>query len=315
MTPLPWLTVLSGVAGLSLLSVGGALTVAPELHRLLVGELALVSDAQFSAAVALAQSAPGPNALYTAILGWQLAGAGGAALVLAAFMAPSSALALAVARWGGRLDGPARPGAPDRAGPHHRGAGRLHRLAPGRARQRPGLARRDRRRGLARLADPPPPPLAPRRRSPPGIARSRLSSRGRFAPSPLGKAHRGPTPREEAAPRAGGAKPRTPTIGKLVGAPPPEKKPLRGPGARSPRSPTIGSALGAPPPEKKPLRGPGARAPGPRPSGSSSGPHPREEAAPRAGLRPVPCPAVAPRGRRPPPAGIGGAFGRLEWAA
>jgi len=104
-TPLPWLTVLSGVAGLSLLSVGGALTVAPELHRLLVGELALVSDAQFSAAVALAQSAPGPNALYTAILGWQLAGAGGAALVLAAFMAPSSALALAVARWGGRLEG------------------------------------------------------------------------------------------------------------------------------------------------------------------------------------------------------------------
>jgi chromate transporter len=57
--------------------------------------------------VALAQAAPGPNALYTALLGWQLAGLAGAALALAAFMIPSSALALAAARWGaGRQDRP-----------------------------------------------------------------------------------------------------------------------------------------------------------------------------------------------------------------
>jgi chromate transporter len=100
-----WVPLLGRVAGLSLLSVGGALTVAPELHRLLVGRLGLLSDAQFSASVALAQSAPGPNALYTALLGYQLSGVGGAALTLAAFMAPSSALALAAARWGGARQG------------------------------------------------------------------------------------------------------------------------------------------------------------------------------------------------------------------
>ena len=108
MTALPWLTILGGLAGLSLLSVGGALTVAPELHRLLVEQLGLLTDAQFSASVALAQAAPGPNALYTALLGWQLAGLAGAALALAAFMIPSSALALAAAHWGaGRHDQPA----------------------------------------------------------------------------------------------------------------------------------------------------------------------------------------------------------------
>jgi chromate transporter len=99
-TAAAWLTLIGQVMGVSLLSVGGALTVAPELRRLLVDELGLLGASQFATSVALAQAAPGPNALYAAVLGYQMAGLLGAVLILAAFMAPTTALALAVARVG-----------------------------------------------------------------------------------------------------------------------------------------------------------------------------------------------------------------------
>jgi chromate transporter len=95
-----WSSLLGQVMALSLLSVGGALTVAPELHRLLVEELGLLGSSQFTTSIALAQAAPGPNALFAAVLGYQLAGILGAVLVLAAFVAPTTALALIVARVG-----------------------------------------------------------------------------------------------------------------------------------------------------------------------------------------------------------------------
>lgn len=100
MTAVAWLSLIGQVMAVSLLSVGGALTVAPELRRLLVDELGLLGSSQFATSVALAQAAPGPNALYAAVLGYELAGLLGAVLVLAAFMAPTTALALAVARVG-----------------------------------------------------------------------------------------------------------------------------------------------------------------------------------------------------------------------
>lgn len=100
MTPVEWLSLLGHVMAVSVLSVGGALTVAPELSRLLVDRLRLLDGAQFATSVALAQAAPGPNALYAAVLGYQFAGLLGAVLVLVAFMAPTTALALAVARLG-----------------------------------------------------------------------------------------------------------------------------------------------------------------------------------------------------------------------
>lgn len=105
MTAGGWLSLVAQVMAVSLLSVGGALTVAPELRRLLVDQLGLLGPAQFSTSVALAQAAPGPNALYAAVLGYQIAGLPGAALILGAFMAPTTALALAVARAGA---GPSR---------------------------------------------------------------------------------------------------------------------------------------------------------------------------------------------------------------
>jgi chromate transporter len=95
-----WLSLLGHVMAASLLSVGGALTAAPELRRLLVDRLGLLGSTEFATSIALGQAAPGPNALYSAVLGYQIAGVAGAVAVLAAFMAPVTALALSVARFG-----------------------------------------------------------------------------------------------------------------------------------------------------------------------------------------------------------------------
>lgn len=103
---------------LSLMSVGGAITTVPEMHRFLVTEQAWLSEGQFSNAIALAQAAPGPNVLFVALLGWTVglnaagglaAGAGAWMLALACLLAamsgillPSAALTLFAARWGQR---------------------------------------------------------------------------------------------------------------------------------------------------------------------------------------------------------------------
>ena len=84
---------------LSLLSVGGAITAAPDMHRVLVDRLGLLSDAQFNASIAIAQAAPGPNVLFVAVMGYQAAGLAGAAATLTGIMLPSTTLALAAARW------------------------------------------------------------------------------------------------------------------------------------------------------------------------------------------------------------------------
>jgi chromate transporter len=100
MTPFAWAVLLCQVLLLSLLQVGGALAIAPDLHRLVVDELHLLTDAQFAASVAIAQASPGPNTLYVAVLGFQTAGLAGAAAMQAAVLVPSSMVAIAVGRWG-----------------------------------------------------------------------------------------------------------------------------------------------------------------------------------------------------------------------
>jgi chromate transporter len=84
---------------LSLLAVGGAIVLAPEMHRLMVGQLHLLNDSQFNASIAIAQAAPGPNVLFVAVLGYQAAGLAGAAVTLLGIMLPSTMLAIAAARW------------------------------------------------------------------------------------------------------------------------------------------------------------------------------------------------------------------------
>ncbi len=103
-----WLGLLLHFLSLSLLAVGGAITTAPDMHRYLVDQRGWLTDPQFSASIAIAQAAPGPNVLFVALLGWNVglnaAGLPGAALGLALAMAgilvPSTTLTYLAARWG-----------------------------------------------------------------------------------------------------------------------------------------------------------------------------------------------------------------------
>jgi len=90
---------------LSLLAIGGAITTAPDMQRFVVGERGWLSDAQFTTSVALAQAAPGPNVLFVAVVGWNIAGLAGVAVTLAGSLLPSTTLALAASRYGERHRG------------------------------------------------------------------------------------------------------------------------------------------------------------------------------------------------------------------
>ena len=47
------------------------------MHRYLVEANGWMTDAQFAALYAISQASPGPNNLFVALFGWQVAGAGG----------------------------------------------------------------------------------------------------------------------------------------------------------------------------------------------------------------------------------------------
>ncbi len=85
---------------LSLLAIGGAITTVPDMHRFVVAGRHWLDDAQFTASVALAQAAPGPNVLFVAVIGFNVGGLAGVAATLAGSLLPSSVLSLAATRWG-----------------------------------------------------------------------------------------------------------------------------------------------------------------------------------------------------------------------
>ena len=85
---------------LSLLAIGGAITTAPDMQRFVVGEHGWLDDAQFTASVAIAQAAPGPNVLFVAVIGWNVAGLAGVAATLFGTLLPSTTLTLAIAHAG-----------------------------------------------------------------------------------------------------------------------------------------------------------------------------------------------------------------------
>ena len=105
-----WFTLFFHFLTLSLLSVGGAITTAPDMHRFLVDQQHWLTDAQFNASIAIAQAAPGPNVLFVALLGWNvglnaggmLAGLLGVLLSLLGILIPSTVLTYAAAQWGHR---------------------------------------------------------------------------------------------------------------------------------------------------------------------------------------------------------------------
>lgn len=85
---------------LSLLAVGGAITTAPDMQRFVVGSRHWLDDAQFTASVALAQAAPGPNVLFVAVIGWNVGGLAGVLATTTGSLLPSTTLALWASRWG-----------------------------------------------------------------------------------------------------------------------------------------------------------------------------------------------------------------------
>jgi chromate transporter len=88
---------------LSLLAIGGANAVLPEMHRQLVEIHGWLDDATFTQLFALAQAAPGPNILAASIMGWRIAGAPGLAVATLGMLLPAAALAWGVAGVTNRL--------------------------------------------------------------------------------------------------------------------------------------------------------------------------------------------------------------------
>ena len=85
-------------ASLSLISVGGANTAIPEIHRVAVDVMHWMSNRQFADLYAIAQVSPGPNVIIVALIGFHVAGLAGAAVAVAAMIGPTCVLAFAVAR-------------------------------------------------------------------------------------------------------------------------------------------------------------------------------------------------------------------------
>ncbi len=115
LSPQDWFDLFMHFALLSLMGIGGAITTAPDMHRFLVDERQWLTDESFSSCIALAQSAPGPNVLFVALMGWQVginAGGGlsaglaawwlgllGVILTMLGIMLPSSILTYKATKW------------------------------------------------------------------------------------------------------------------------------------------------------------------------------------------------------------------------
>ncbi|MBS1186062.1 MAG: chromate transporter [Burkholderiaceae bacterium] len=102
-----WLGLFLHTAMLSLLSVGGGITIMPALHHYIVADHAWLTDAQFNASIVIAQAAPGPNVLMIAIFGWtiglqtgsMLNGLVGVAAIMAGMMLPTATVTYYASRW------------------------------------------------------------------------------------------------------------------------------------------------------------------------------------------------------------------------
>jgi len=96
-------------AVLSVVSVGGIPSVMPEMQRLVVDVQGWMSAAEYTQIFAIAQAAPGPNVLVTALIGWKVAGIAGGLVALGAFCAPAAMLAYSIGGlWDRMRDAPWR---------------------------------------------------------------------------------------------------------------------------------------------------------------------------------------------------------------
>ncbi len=79
---------------LGCLAVGGVSTVMPDMYRYMVDEQGMVTARQFADLYALAQAAPGPNALWVTLLGLQAAGWSGAIATTLGVLIPATGFSL-----------------------------------------------------------------------------------------------------------------------------------------------------------------------------------------------------------------------------
>ena len=114
--PADWLHLLGYFLMLSLMTVGGAIATAPDMHRYLVDGNHWLTDTQFTSSIAIAQAAPGPNVLFIALFGWNVGvnsgggsgpqawmlGALGVFICMAGILLPSSLLTWQASRWSRR---------------------------------------------------------------------------------------------------------------------------------------------------------------------------------------------------------------------
>jgi len=93
-----WPTLAVHFGGLSLLAVGGANAVVPEMHRQAVDVANWMTDRQFADLFAIAQVSPGPNVLIVTLIGYQVAGLIGAAVTTLAMCGPSCVMTYFIGR-------------------------------------------------------------------------------------------------------------------------------------------------------------------------------------------------------------------------
>lgn len=84
---------------LSLLAIGGANAIVPEMHRQLVEVSHWMSDAEFANLFAVGQVAPGPNIMVLSLVGWRMAGLEGLIVATLAALGPTCLLAWIVGRF------------------------------------------------------------------------------------------------------------------------------------------------------------------------------------------------------------------------
>ena len=94
---------------MSMLALGGANAVVPEMHRQAVELRAWMTEREFADMFAISQAAPGPNVMIVTLIGYHVAGLWGAVVATLAMCGPTAVLAHFLGRtWDGFKDAPWR---------------------------------------------------------------------------------------------------------------------------------------------------------------------------------------------------------------
>jgi chromate transporter len=99
----------------SLLSFGGGQSVIADIDRQVVDLHGWISQGKFVELFAISRAAPGPGALISTLIGWQVEGPAGAVVASLAYVLPSSIIAFIAARMWDRHRGHAWQGVLERA--------------------------------------------------------------------------------------------------------------------------------------------------------------------------------------------------------